>query len=173
MLYDNLINLKQRMERLLRPAKLDVDPNAANSSQVYRHWLKTFQRFILAVEATRNVEDPATDKYGLLVNFLSPEVYAYVEETTNYDSSALGLLERAYIKPKNIVMARHLLSIRNQLPGESISEFLVNLRHMAKDCNFKAVDAQTYQEHMIRDAFTKGLESSTIRQRILENENIT
>ena len=70
-------------------------------------------------------------------------------------------------------MARHLLSIRNQLPGENISEFLVNLRHMAKDCNFEAVNAQTYQEHMIRDAFIKGLESSTIRQRILENENIT
>ena len=99
------------MERLLRPAKLDVDPNAANSSQVYRHWLKTFQRFISAVEAIRNLEDRATDKYGLLVNFLSPEVYAYVEEITNCDS-ALVLLERTYIKPKNIVMARYLLSIR-------------------------------------------------------------
>ena len=120
------------MGRLLRPAKLDVDTEAANSSQVYRHWFKTFRRFILAIEATKNVKDPATDKYGLLMNFLSPEEYAYVEETTNYDS-ALVLFERAYIKPKNIVMARHLQSIRNQLPGESISEFLVNLRHMAKD----------------------------------------
>ena len=125
-------------------------------------WLRSSQKFAANLEATRNLKDPATDKYGLLVNSLSPEVYAYVEETTNYDR-ALVLLERAYIKPKNIVMARHLLSIQNQLSGESISEFLVNLRHMAKDWNFEAVDAQTYQEHMIRDAFIKGLESSTIR----------
>ena len=129
-------------------------------------WLRSSQKFAANLEVTRNLEDPATDKYGLLVNFLSPEVHAYVERTTNYDS-ALVLLERAYTKSKNIVMARHLQSIRNQLPGESISEFLVNLRLIAKDCNFEAVDAQTYQEHMICDAFIKGLELSTIRQYIL------
>ena len=46
----------------------------------YRHYVETFSRFISAVETTRNEEDFATDKYGLLVNFLGSEVCAYVEK---------------------------------------------------------------------------------------------
>ena len=53
----------------------------------------------VAFETTRNEEDPATDKYGLLVNFLGSEVYAYIEETTNCDSDLVHL-KKAYIKTK-------------------------------------------------------------------------
>ena len=70
-------------------------------------------------------------------------------------------------------MARHLLSTRIQQPGESLEEFLKQLRQLAKDCNFEAVDAKTYEKQMIRDAFIKGLKSSNVLQRILEQEDIT
>ena len=78
------------------------------------------------------------------------------------------MLERANIKSPNRIMVRHLLSTQTQLPGESINEFLDDLRRLAKDCDFEAVDAQTHQQNMIRDAFIKGLESASIRQRLLE-----
>ena len=85
------------------------------------------------------------------------------------------MLERAYIKPRNKVMARHLLStqLRTQLPGESINEILDDLRRPAKDSDFEAVGAQTHQQNMIRDAFIKGLESASIRQQLLEQDDIT
>ena len=85
------------------------------------------------------------------------------------------MLERAYIKPRNKVMARHLLStqLRTQLPGESINEILDDLRRPAKDSDFEAVDAQTHQQNMIRDAIIKGLESASIRQQLLEQDDIT
>ena len=70
-------------------------------------------------------------------------------------------------------MARHLLSTRIQQPGESLEEFLKQLRQLAKDCNFEAVLAKTYEKQMIRDAFIKGLKSSNVLQRILEQEDIT
>ena len=160
------------MDKLLRPAELDVDPNAPESHQVYKHWLCTFEKFLQAVEAARAEGAPKTDKYGLLVNYVSSEVYAYIEETTDYQQ-AITILRRAYVKPKNNIMARHLLSTRLQQPGESLEEFLKQLRQLAKDCNFEAVDAKTYDEQMIRNAFIKGLESNNMRQRILEQEDIT
>ena len=43
-------------------------------------------------------------------------------------------------------MARDLLSTRLQQPGESLEEFLKQLRQLAKDCNFEAVHAKTYEE---------------------------
>ena len=61
-------------------------------------------------------------------------------------------------------MARHLLSTRTQLPGESINEFLDDRRRLAKDCDFEAVEAQTHQQNMIRDAFIKRLEFASIHQ---------
>ena len=160
------------MDKLLRPAELDVDPNAPESHQVYKHWLCTFEKFLQAVEAARAEGAPETDKYGLLVNYVSSEVYAYIEETIDYQQ-AITILRRAYVKPKNNIMARHLLSTRLQQPGESLEEFLKQLRQLAKDCNFEAVDAKTYDEQMIRNAFIKGLESNNMRQRILEQEDIT
>ena len=94
-------------------------------------------------------------------------VLQYIEETNDY-GQAITLVERANIKPRNRIMARHLLSTQTQLPKESINEFLDDLRQLAKDCDFEAVDTQTHQQNMIRDAFIKGLESASIRQRLLE-----
>ena len=43
---------------------------------------------------------------------------------------------------------------------------------MSKGCNFKHISAAQYQEEAIRDAFISGLQSSLIRQRILENTTL-
>ena len=83
------------MDRLLRPTKLEADPNAPDSKQVFKHWRKTFERFVAAVANDRDVNDPEIDKYGLLINYVSSSVYNYIEETNNY-GHAMTLLERAY-----------------------------------------------------------------------------
>ena len=94
------------MNKLLQSAKLDVDPNEPESHEVYKHWLCTFERFLRAVEAARAEGAPETDKYGLLVNYVSSKVHAYIEETTDYQQ-AITILRRAYVKPKNKIVARH------------------------------------------------------------------
>ena len=60
-----------------------------------------------------------------------------------------------------------------QDPGESIADFLLALKQLAKDCTFSAVTANEYREEMIRDSFINGLASPSIRQRILEDDNLT
>ena len=37
------------MDRLLRPAKFEADPNAPESKQVFKHWQKTFERVVAVV----------------------------------------------------------------------------------------------------------------------------
>ena len=75
-----------------------------------------------------------------------------------------------YVKPKNEIFARHLLTSRCQQPGESLDKFLQSLRELSKDCNFKPVSAEVFRNESIRDAFINGLESNLIRQRLLENK---
>ncbi|XP_064087445.1 uncharacterized protein LOC135202125 [Macrobrachium nipponense] len=56
-----------------------------------------------------------------------------------------------------------------QKPGESLDEFLRELRKLSKDCNLKAVSADQYREELIQDAFINGLSSAHIRQHLLAN----
>ena len=47
------------------------------------------------------------------------------------------------------------------------------MRKIAKEINFKNVTANQYKEELIRDSFINGIESSSIRQRLLENNDLT
>ncbi|XP_076061516.1 uncharacterized protein LOC143037271 [Oratosquilla oratoria] len=153
------------MEKLLKPARLDLDPSSSTAAREWRHWSKTFSNFIQ--ECGKN----APDKLRTLVNCVSHNVYEYIEECTNYDS-AISVLQKLYVKTPNEIFARHLLATRQQTPGEFLDEFLRELRKLGKDCNLKAVSAEQYNEELIRDAFINGLTSPLIRQRLLENKTL-
>jgi len=155
------------MESLFRPTKLDVDPNAPDARQTFKHRLRILEHFLIAAEAARSEEEPPFDKYGLLINYLGPSVYVYVEDVSSY-KEGICILKRAYVRPKNVVFARHLLSTRRQQSNEMLSEFLQALRSLSKECEFAAVSAQEYTEEMIRGAFINCLASPSIRQRLLE-----
>lgn len=153
------------MERLLKPERLDCDPTSPTAAQEWRHWLQTFKTFISALPE----ED--LNKLGLLINFVSPRIYESISECSTYDD-ALTTLQSQFVKPTNEVFARHRLATRRQEPGESLDEYFRALKIMSKECNFKAVTANQHCEEYIRDAFISGLQSTAIRQRLLENRTL-
>jgi len=112
------------------------------------------------------------DKLKLLINYVGPAVYDHISESSSYDD-ALKTLELIYVKPMNEVFARHQLATRKQLPGESLDQYLLALKKLAKDGSFKAVSAEDHRQEAIRDAFITGLQSPLIRQRLLENQSLT
>ncbi len=87
------------MDKILRPERLDTDPNSSGASKVWLHWKKTFQHFLAALNQER------LDKLGVLTNYLSPNIYQYIEDCADYDS-AMGILQELYVKPTNEVYAR-------------------------------------------------------------------
>ncbi len=153
------------MDKILRPERLDTDPNSSGASKVWLHWKKTFQNFLAALNQER------LDKLGVLTNYLSPNIYQYIEDCADYDS-AMGTLQELYVKPTNEVYARHLLATRRQQVGETLDEYLQALKTLSKDCNYKNVSGEQYREESVRDAFITGLTSGLIRQRLLENKTL-
>ena len=81
-------------------------------------------------------------------------------------------LKDIYVKRKNEIFARHILATRRQDSHESIDQFFQSLKILANDCNFIAVSAIQNKEDSIRDAFINGLNSNSIRQRLLENDSL-
>jgi hypothetical protein len=106
-----------------------------------------------------------------LINFLDPSVYEYISECDSY-STAIDTREKLYDKAKNEVYERHLLATRKQNVGESLDTFFLALKKLAKDCNFKAATADEHRDNYIRDSFINGIQSTYIRQRLLENNTL-
>ena len=153
------------MEKLLKPARLDVDPNSPTAGREWKHWHKTFSNFI------EECGENAPDKFRTLVNSVSYSVFEYIEDCTDFES-AIAILEGIYLKTPNEIFARHLLATRQQRVGESLDEFLRELTKLGKDCKFRAVSAEQYKDELVRDAFINGLASPMIRQRLLENKSL-
>ena len=135
------------MDKILRPERLDANPNSSGASKEWLHWKRTFQNFL-------SVLNRDADKFGVLTNYLSPRVYQYVEDCATYEA-ATETLQALYVKPTNEVYARHLLATRRQQPAETLDEFLQALKTLSKDCNYKSVTSVVYREESIRDALTK------------------
>ncbi|CAI9729601.1 Hypothetical predicted protein [Octopus vulgaris] len=156
------------MERYLKPDRLNVDPNSTNADKTFNHWFRTFTNFI---DSLPEQEGRIINKLNLLINYVEPNVYEFISEAKIYEQ-AVNTLKSVYIKPKNIIMAHHLSATRKQKPGESLDQFLSELKILAKDCDFVAVSAEQYWSEMIRDAFINGLTLNQIQQRPLENKSV-
>ena len=153
------------MDTLLKPARLNLDPNSPSAAKEWKHWHRTFINFI------DECGERAPNKFRTLVNYVSHDVYDYIEDCADYNA-AIETLTHLYIKTPNEIFARHLLATRRQKPGETLTEFLQELRKLSKDCNLKNVTAEQYREELIHDSFINGIASPLIRQRLLENTQL-
>ena len=154
------------MDKVLRPARFSVDPTHATAAREFRHWLRTFESFLAAIE------DHEPDKLSTLTNFISSEVFEFIEDFATYDD-ALTRLKEIYQQPVHEVFARHILTTRTQQPGENVDVYYQSLRRLARDCNYQSVTADVHRDEAIRGAFIAGLSSSVVRQRLLETRSLT
>ena len=62
---------------------------------------------------------------------------------------------------------------RTQKSEESIAEYVHALKQLARDRDFQAVTAENYRDELSRDAFISGISSANIRERLLEEDQLT
>ena len=149
----------------LKPNSLDIDPAEPDADKKFSHWLKTFENYAKDL-------DPAASKLDLLTNHVGHQAFAIIENATDYEN-ALELLKSAYQKEVNTIYAQHILATRRQRPDESVDDYIRNLKLLAKNCQFAAVTASQNHDLHVRNAFISGLRTPYIRQRLLENKNLT
>lgn len=82
------------MERVLKPARLDVDPSSPTAAKEWRHWHRTFVNFI------DECGERGPGKFRTLVNCVSHTVFDYIEECEGFNS-AISKLEKLYAKTPN------------------------------------------------------------------------
>ena len=165
------------MDKYLKPARFDCDPNSPGSDKQFKHWLTTFKNFVgtinTASSASNTDAEAAPDtKLNTLINYISASVFEYIADATTYDA-AIKTLTDIYVKPVNKIYARHKLATRKQGESEDLDAFIQDLHRLSKDCSFEAVSAEQHRQGHVRDAFISGIRSKDIRQKLLENVTLT
>jgi hypothetical protein len=155
------------MDRVLKPDRLDLNPNSTNdvtASTTFTHWKATFDNFLATLGEPAASEQ---QKYTVLINYVSPELYQTISSINTY-AAAIEILKSLFVKQKNETFSRYCLLNRNQKDGESIDSFMIALEALAQDCNFEEVTALLHRQQSVRTAFISGIKSPQIRQRLLE-----
>lgn len=89
------------MEKYLRPERLNIDPKSTSATKEYNHWKLTFLNFLSSLNG-ENI-----NKFHALMNFISPDVYEYLDGIDNYDL-AIAKLDDIFIKTKNDIFCTTL-----------------------------------------------------------------
>jgi hypothetical protein len=67
------------MDKVLKPHRLDIEPDQPNADREWNHWYRTFTNFVTALS-----EDHSADKLSVLINYVSPHVYEFIAESSSY-----------------------------------------------------------------------------------------
>lgn len=102
--------------------------------------------------------------YGLLRSLLAPD---------NPKGKSLADLKKVledHFQPKrNVVAERFYFHRRNQKPGETVIEYVAELRRLASRCSFN----RGYLEEVLRDRFVCGVHSEATRKKLLSEGDVT
>ena len=93
------------MERLLKPKVFETLSDAPDAAKQWKYFFRCFQNFLAALDG--DPEDQ--NRLQLLINHISPDIYAFIDECLTYEQ-AIAVLKRLYVKTPNTVFARHLLA---------------------------------------------------------------
>ena len=101
--------------------------------------------------------------YGILKNLCSPDLPA------SKDFASLCTILKSHYDPKPSFLARRCaFKKRRQLPSETVTEFMAELRRLALHCQFG-----TNLDDSLRDQFIHGLKSEAIVKCLLSEETLT
>ncbi|MCG8032935.1 MAG: DDE-type integrase/transposase/recombinase [Candidatus Thiodiazotropha taylori] len=101
--------------------------------------------------------------YSLLRNLTAPDR----PSTKSYDD--LTALLKNHLSPKPLIIAeRFRFHKRNQHDGETVTQYLAELRKLAEYCNFG-----TNLNDSLRDRFVCGLRAENIQKRLLSEADLT
>ena len=132
----------------------------------WKYWLRPVNNFIA------ECGNGAPDKYGTIINLFTHNVFDYEEDCVDLDS-VVKTLQNLYLKTPNEIFVRHLFANIRQQSGESLDEFIQQLRKLSKDCNIKDVIADQYREERVCAPFINCLSLPLICQRLLENTTLS
>ena len=157
------------MDKLQPPGPLNLQGNLTEN------WRKWKQRFKLFSSASGLSEKDEKVQLATLLHVAGEEaleIYNTFTWDSDEDENKVNMIMakfEAYCNPrKNINWERHIFNIRNQQIGETIDQYVTDLKTKVKSCEFG-----TLTDSLIRDRIVCGIIDDHTRSRLLREPDLT
>ena len=158
------------MDKLTPPDPLDLD--SSNVSDAWRKWKQRFELFSLASGLSSKEEGIQA---ATLLHVVGPdalEIYnTFTWEADGDRNKVTKILEKfeAYcVSRRNITWERHIFNTRSQHDGETIDQYVTDLKTKAQTCEFKEL-----KDGLIRDRIVCGIRCDKTRSKLLREPDLT
>ncbi|KAJ8033383.1 hypothetical protein HOLleu_23606 [Holothuria leucospilota] len=157
------------MEQLRAPNPLSFEGNLSTN---WKKWIERFDLYLVASGVYK--KDAKLQSYLFLhvIGEQGLDVYnsfKFDNEIDRHNVTALKAKFEAYCAPrKNITYERHKFSSRVQQEGETIDQYVTDLRNLSTTCEFGDL-----KDSLIGDKIVCGLRSDSLRERMLREEDLT
>lgn len=129
-----------------------------------------FENFLERVEAYFAVNNRSDDeKVSSLILLIGPEMYAVLKSlflpdavTDQKFATVVDKLKGHYCPERLVISERYRFNTRRQKEGESVGEFIAELRRLASNCRF-----DYFLDQALRDRLVAGLSDAVMVRRLL------
>lgn len=142
-----------------------------NMSENWRRFKRNYDIFASAAKVNTQTNDI---KINTFLNAIGPDAVDLFDSFSLTDAQRLvyeTVVEsfETYCNPrKNVIYERFRFNQRNQRDGEKFDEFLLDLKFLARYCNFG-----TAENELLRDRIVGGIIDNRLRGRLLETADLT
>ena len=135
-------------------------------------WSRWQQRFNIFIEAAEDTNKTEKTKIYKLLNCIGADgVDVYNTFNIDIESASLDAVLKKFedhCNPrKNEVFQRYLFWERKQVENEPIDTFIIDLKRLAKRCNFK-----DQHDQMVRDKIVFGCNDPRVKERLLREDDL-
>jgi len=139
----------------------------------WRQYLERLEEFFVANDLTG--ESKAVKRRSTFISLIGPEPYKLLRSLLSpekpkdktFEELAAVLTKHYTPKPSEVVQSFRFFS-RVRQPGETVADFVAELRRLAEDCNFDSA-----LERMLRDRIVCGINDDAIQKKLLAEEKLT
>ena len=156
------------MERLKPPTEIDFE--AKSLPQEWKRWKEELLLYLdLAMQEMD--ESLKVKMFKYLIGKTGREIYATMHFDTEEKDHTIDKLVKpfdAHCDPvKNETVERYKFFTRNQEHGESIENYLTELKILVNTCNF-----ESFKDSLLRDRIICGIIDVNVRERLLRESSL-
>lgn len=161
---------RRKMDNICnKPEKLNLQNG--NIAENWKRFKRQFENFLIATECN---EKAANIKVAMFLNMIGDEAVDVFESFNlaadqQADYNAVITAMQNFCKPrKNTVYERYMFYQRNQNDGEQFDTFLMDIRQLARSCEFG-----DNENEMLRDRIVMGIADKRMQAKLLEAQALT
>ena len=164
-------NSRSRSVNVALPTKLEIHGGSLDVN--WKRFKRAWRNYIVASRVGEESHDFQTAVLLSCIGDDANDVYDGFDFEPGQDRNidvVLAKFEAFCVGQTNEVYESYVFFKRNQEPGETVDCYVAVLRRLIKNCNYG--DSKT-EERILRDRVVAGVTNETIRQKFLQEDNLT